>query len=78
MNLKFIEPLTYFLIGLIIVVSSLILVAWYSKFQAVFLLPDLLSNYSPLGIFAVVAILVIGGIYLMNIGMHVIRDSIKM
>ncbi len=77
MNLKFIEPLTYFLIGLIIVAASLVLVAWYSKFQAVFLLEDLLLNYNPLGLFAVIAILVIGGIYMMKIGMHIMRDSFK-
>lgn len=77
MNLKFVGPLTYFLIGLTILASSLLLVAWYTSFQAVFLLEDLLLSYNPLGLFTVIAILVIGGIYLMKIGMHVIRDSLK-
>ncbi|MFH1391315.1 MAG: hypothetical protein ABIH20_03330 [Candidatus Diapherotrites archaeon] len=62
-------------IGLLVVFGSFVLLSFFTNLQQIFTINDVFSESSPMGIFAIFAIIVFGGIYLFNTAGHVIKGA---
>ncbi|MEK6957406.1 MAG: hypothetical protein AABW99_00285 [archaeon] len=64
-------------IALLALLGSMILLALYGVMQNSFLKNGLFSEANPIGVVAVFAIIILGGIYLFNAAAHIIKGAIK-
>jgi len=68
--------LIIFLIAFLVIGAAFTLLGWFFQFSGLFFVEDLFANANPLGIIGTVAILLVGGFYLFNIGFTVLRNSL--
>ena len=64
-------------VGVFAIFSSIALFSYLGGFQNVLLNGKLFSTSSPIGAFAIFAILLFGGIYFFTAAGHVIKEAVK-
>ncbi|MCR4335172.1 MAG: hypothetical protein NUV57_01395 [archaeon] len=74
-----IKPKTTFLlaIGILSLFASIVLLIMFGNFQQIFLIKGALSTSNPLGIMAIFAITIIGGIYFLKAAGSIITGVVK-
>lgn len=77
MNLTWLNKVIIFVFGLLLFALAFTMAGWLFQFQGVLFIDRLFSESSAVGVLAVFAILAIGGFYLIKIGTHLMRDSVK-
>lgn len=69
---------TFYLgVALLAILASIALLLYLGGFQRIFLKGNLLSGASPIGVLAVIGILVFGGVYLFNAAGKIIKENLK-
>jgi len=77
MELNWVNKLIAVLVGLMVIAASLMLAGWFVRFQGVMTIDRLFSEYNPIGVLGVFAILIFGGFYLLNAGFGIIKSGMK-
>jgi len=67
----------YLAAGLLALLAAMILLGFLGSFQQVLSMEGAISNASPIGIMAVFAILIFGGIYFFNGAGKIIKEALK-
>jgi len=63
--------------GIFAIFFSIALLSYLGVFQSVLLDGKLFSTSSPIGVFAIFAMLIFGGIYFFTAAGHVIKETVK-
>jgi len=67
----------FFGIAALAIILSLVLLAFFAGFQKSFANANTISNSSPVGLIAIVAIVLFGGIYLFKAAGHILKGVIE-
>lgn len=64
-------------LGIAVVLTSLVMLAYFKDFQSVLLIGDLLKRAHPLGVLTIFGLLIFGGVYLFNTAGKIIKEAVK-